>query len=81
MQGGGRRVVHEHSIQHGLARIDDHMGLYSKAGTTGWDWDLGDEPWLLPTDWYIPGVGGERMTGWYTVLGQLAVVREVGPLG
>jgi hypothetical protein len=44
-------------------------------------WDLGWF-WLLPMDWYIPGVGGERMTGWYTELGQLAVVVRVGrPLG
>jgi len=66
-QGGGRRAEHEHWIQHGLARIDDHMGLYSKVGTM--DWDLDDEPWLLPMDWYIPGVGGERMTVRYTELG------------
>jgi len=80
MQGGGRRVEHEHWIQHGLARIDVHMDLCSKAGTMGWDWDL-DEPWLLPTDWYIPEVVGERMTVEYTGLGQLVVVREMGPLG
>lgn len=74
-QGGGRV---ERGIQHGLARIDVHMG-YSKVDTMGWDWP---GLWQLPMGWYTPGVGGERMTVRYTVvLEQLAVVRGVRPLG
>lgn len=77
-QGRDMRAEHEHSIQHELACIDAHMG-YSKAGTMGWhDLDL-DVPWQLPMDWYIPAIGGERMTGCYTVLEQRAVV-VCGPL-
>jgi len=65
-QGGGTRG-YEHWIQHGLARIDVHMGLSSKIGTMGWHWDW-VELWLLPMDWYILGLEEERMTG-YTGLG------------
>lgn len=73
-QGGGRRVEYEHLIQHGLARTVVHMDLHSKVGTMGWGWDLVDGPLQLPMGWYIPVVGGERMTGRYEELGQLVVV-------